>query len=352
MENDIKNEGKSLPVIENGDASKNDADPATDGLSKQEIRRRERAIKASKRMFRSVDILLDFAMNSCPYINDKNKDTIECTKDVVYDEKLLDICRFDVYSVPTEKAQPAVILIHGGGFSAGGKAYRRGHAQFLAINGFTVFCVDYGLAPDYKFPEPISHLVTAANFIYDHASEYNIDTNRIMVGGDSAGAYYSAMLAVLNCCDDYKKQFGFELKFRVFGALLVCGLYDLQTVLKTKYLLDLDDGVFLGFTGLSRSDIEEKGYRYRDYMLPYEFINEKFPPTFVIHSNTDIFCKDQGKVLVEKLDKLGVYCESYVARHFASNHCFSLNWRGEDAVAANELMISFAKRLANDKIKF
>ena len=318
-------------------------------LSKQELKRRTRAVKASKRLFRSIDILLDFAQNACPYVNSKNKDTILCDKDVIYDESLPDICKLDVYKVQSDKPQPAVMIIHGGGFSAGGKTYRRGHAQFMALNGFTVFCVDYGLAPTYPFPDPVSHLVNAANYIYDHAADYNIDTDRIMVAGDSAGAYYSAMLCAINCGDAYKKRFGYELKFKIFGALLVCGLYDLATVLNTKYLLDLDDGVFLGFTGFSRRDLDS--YEHKDFCMPFNYINEKFPPTFVVHSDTDIFCKDQGKILIQKLEELGVYCESFMARHKTSNHCFSLHWRGEDAAVANELMISFAKRLANDKIK-
>ena len=85
-------------------------------LSKQEVKRRTRAIKASKRLFRSFDILLDFAQNACPYINSKNKDTITCEKDIVYDESQSDVCRFDIYKVPTDKPQPAVIIIHGGEF--------------------------------------------------------------------------------------------------------------------------------------------------------------------------------------------------------------------------------------------
>ena len=87
--------------------------------------------------------MLDCA-NACPYVNSKNKDTILCDKDVIYDEDLPDVCKLDVYKVQSDKPQPAVMIIHGGGFSAGGKTYRRGHAQFMALNGFTVFCVDYG----------------------------------------------------------------------------------------------------------------------------------------------------------------------------------------------------------------
>ena len=85
--------------------------------------------------------------------------------------------------------------------------------------------------------------------------------------------------------------------------------------------------------------------------MPIDFATADYPPTFLIYSDHDILCKGQGEKFREKLDEVGAYYEFYAARHAASNHCFSLNWRGEDATAANELMLSFAKRRAQDLIK-
>lgn len=322
---------------------------AEHSLSKSEIRRRTRTVKISKTLFRAIDILFSGSQNACPYVNKENSGTIECTKDVVYGADVPEVCSMDVYRVPSEELQPAVILIHGGGFSAGDKKYRKGEGQFWALNGFTVFCVNYGLAPDFVFPTPIKHLVNAANYIYHHADEFNIDADRIFVAGDSAGGYYSSMLAAFNGNHEYSRLFGAELDFKLFGALLNCGLYDMQVVFDTKYVFDVDDGVFLSFGGISKKDFDF--FQYKDSCMPINFITPDFPPTFVVYSPNDMFCKGQGPALIEKLNESGVYCESYAARHKNSNHCFSLNWRGEDATAANELMMSFAKRLAAGKIK-
>lgn len=324
------------------------ADVVSKPLSKAEQRKRLRAVNASKALFKAIDVVFNLSQNTCPYVNSKNLETIACDENIVYDEEKPEIFNMDFYRVKTEAAQPAIILIHGGGFTAGDKKYRKGQSRFLALNGFSVFCVNYGLAPDYIFPAPIKHLVQAANFIYDRAEEYNIDRNRIMVAGDSAGAYYSAILGAFNGNEKMKEYYGFAPKFTIFGALLNCGIYDIDTILNTKYMFDVDDAVMLSFTGVNRDEFMKA--KDKEYCAPVEHVTANFPPSFLIFSDGDVFCKGQGQAMIKKLDESGVYYEFYKARHSASNHCFSLGWRGEDATAANELMCSFAKRLAAGKI--
>lgn len=328
----------------NGDVNAN-----ADVISNSERRKRKRIIRKTRILFRAIDVLYKLPQNSCPYVNKHNVKTIREEKDIVYAEDLGDIGKLDCYRDKTDKTLPAVILVHGGGFFAGDKKYRKGRALFFALHGFAVFCVNYGLAPDFIFPDPLKHTVAAANYIYDNAEKFNIDRNRIFVGGDSAGGYYAAMLAAFNCDNGFAERFGCAPKFKFFGALLNCGVYDMQTVMDSKYPLNIDEGVILGLTGTRSKNFCD--YEYKDVCVPLNCIDGDFPPTFLIYSDNDTFCAGQGDVMEDKLNELGVYCESYVARDVLSNHCFSLTWTGEDAVAANELMLSFATRLAEDKIK-
>ncbi len=314
----------------------------------EKIKRRI-SIRTSKALFRAIDIVYKVPQNSCPYLNKQNIKTIKSVIDVVYYDKYPDICKMDIYSVGDDRNMPAIILIHGGGFSAGGKKYRRAQAQFLALNGFKVFCIDYGLSPIFVFPEPLLQIAAAANHIYDCAEKYGIDGNRIFVAGDSAGAYYASMLATLNCSDVLKQKFGIEIKFKIYGALLICGLYDFDTIMKTKYILNLDDGVLLSFLGIRKANLDK--FKYRDCCMPVDLVTSDYPPAFLIYSDHDILCKGQADAFIKKLDEVGAYYEFYSARHAASNHCYSLNWRGEDALVANQLMLSFALRRAKDKIK-
>ncbi|MCM1367263.1 MAG: alpha/beta hydrolase [Roseburia sp.] len=317
-------------------------------LSRRERIRRKWYMRGARALFRAIDIVFYGPQNSCPYVNRRNSKTIRVEKDIVYDDELSDVCVLDFYEVPSDEAKPAVLLIHGGGFSAGGKKYRKGLAQYFALNGFAVFSIDYGLAPKYVFPEPIRHIVNAANFVYDNAQRFNIDASKIITTGDSAGGYFSAMLAAFNCNDRLGDVFGFAPKFRIFGTILDCGLYDLQTVFNTKYILNVDDAVFLSFIGIRENDYDE--YIYKDCCTPIEHITKDFPPTYVISAAADILCKGQSDVLIEKFKQCGVYYECYESHKFIANHCFPLLWRTPDAIAANEGMMEFAHKLINGEI--
>lgn len=318
-------------------------------LTNREKRRRNRTVRKTKKLFRAIDILFAIAQNSCPYVNRDNLETISVKSDIVYDSTVPNVCKLDFYRCNAEEKQPAIILIHGGGFSAGDKKYRRGRSQFFALHGFSVFCVNYGLAPQYTYPDPLKHIVAAANFVYDNADEFNIDMDRIFVGGDSAGAYYAAMMAAFNCSDKLKQALGVSPKFKIFGALLNCGLYDIRTAMDTRYPFGISDGVMLSMTGSYTSDFDK--YKYNDVCEPSKLVSNGYPPTFVIYSDNDIFCKGQGDIMIDVLRKNNVYFECFSARYPGSNHCFSLTWNGDDAAAANELLLSFAKRLSADKIK-
>ena len=315
--------------------------------TKRDKRKYRRAVRRTKKLFRAIDILFALSQNACPYVKKDNVETITVEPNIVYDEALPNTCKLDFYRTKTDEKQPAIILIHGGGFSAGDKKYRKGRSQYLALNGFSVFCVNYGLAPEFNFPDPLNHIIAAANFVYDNAERFNIDTDRIFVGGDSAGGYYAAMMAAFNCSDKLREAFEICPKFKVFGVLLNCGVYDIRTAIEKTHLLSR--GVLLSMTGVKPGDLDE--YQYRDVFIPIELINKDYPPTFLIYSDDDIFCKGQGDAMIDVLKNNGVYHEYYSAHYHGSNHCFSLTWYGEDAAAANALLLSFAKRLAEDKIK-
>lgn len=319
-------------------------------LTKRDKRKRKLKLRLTKRLFRAIDIFFALSQNSCPYVNKTNAGNITVKNDIVYDDTEPDVCKLDFYCCKSEEKQPAIILIHGGGFSAGDKKYRKGRSQFFALNGFSVFCVNYGLSPQFFFPDPLKHIVTAANFVYDNAEKFNIDPQKIFVGGDSAGGYYAAMTAAFNCSDKLKSALGFAPKFKFFGALLNCGVYDIQTVLDTKYPFGISEGVMLSVSGINTSDLDK--YKYRDVCEPSKLVSEGYPPTFVIYSDNDVFCAGQGDIMLDVLRKNNIYFEYFSARYSGSNHCFSLSWLGDDAAAANELLLSFAKRLTDDKIKF
>lgn len=115
-------------------------------------------------------------------------------------------CLLDVYRMPQapgDTPRPAVMVIHGGGFSAGGRgdAVPVQTAEALALGGFVAFSVDYRLAKDgnvtkQAFPGNIHDCKTAVRWIRANAATYGVDPNRIGASGGSAGGWLALCLGM------------------------------------------------------------------------------------------------------------------------------------------------------------
>lgn len=84
---------------------------------------------------------------------------------------------------------PAVVYVHGGGWTSGSRTEGEGIRYIPALlgEGFVVFAVDYRLAPDDQFPAQIQDVQCAIRGIRAAAETYSIDSDRIGAIGGSAG---------------------------------------------------------------------------------------------------------------------------------------------------------------------
>jgi acetyl esterase len=93
---------------------------------------------------------------------------------------------------------PALVYFHGGGFTVGSVDTHDALCRMFARDGkCTVLSVDYRLAPEYKFPTAVDDAFDAMTWLHTHAAEYGVDTERLAVGGDSAGGTLATVCAVL-----------------------------------------------------------------------------------------------------------------------------------------------------------
>ncbi|MDP1676590.1 MAG: alpha/beta hydrolase [Bacteroidota bacterium] len=96
------------------------------------------------------------------------------------------------------KKNPAIILIHGGGWRSGDRSMEIPMAKHLAANGYVTAVVEYRLSPESKYPAAIFDLKSAVRWLRMHALEYEIDTANIGVYGCSAGGHLASFLGVTN----------------------------------------------------------------------------------------------------------------------------------------------------------
>ena len=97
-----------------------------------------------------------------------------------------------------EDRVPTMLFIHGGGMVYGGDHGTHDAAcRFLAEqSGVQLLSVDYRLAPEHPYPAGVEDCIAACDWMFAHAAEIDADPDRLAVGGDSAGGFFSAVVAI------------------------------------------------------------------------------------------------------------------------------------------------------------
>ncbi|NBT79996.1 MAG: alpha/beta hydrolase, partial [Betaproteobacteria bacterium] len=93
---------------------------------------------------------------------------------------------------------PCVYWMHGGGLVLGrnvGDDPR--FDRWCSQMDFVGVSVEYGLAPESKYPGPLEDCYAGLKWVHDHAEQLGVDPQRIGIGGASAGAGLAAGLALL-----------------------------------------------------------------------------------------------------------------------------------------------------------
>ncbi len=95
-------------------------------------------------------------------------------------------------------ARPAVLEIHGGGFMIGSLEMVDPLCYSTAGTvDAVVVSVDYRLAPEHPYPAGVTDCYRTLNWMTEHATELGIDTRRVAVAGQSAGAGLAAATALM-----------------------------------------------------------------------------------------------------------------------------------------------------------
>ncbi len=133
-------------------------------------------------------------------------DNVKVTQDVVYARPGVKPLKYDVYAPKGAKMLPAIIIIHGGGWSSNNEDIMRGLARELVKDEkYVVFSIDYrwmntldGDDQPNHMHELIEDVFGAIAHIQENAEEYGADPQKIAVTGDSAGGHLSAAAATLS----------------------------------------------------------------------------------------------------------------------------------------------------------
>ncbi len=141
----------------------------------------------------------------------KNYPNLQIVKEFSYpyitEEKNISYCKtterelkLDVFS-PREKSttkRTAILFIHGGGWRSGNKAMHYPLLQQLASLGYVCITPEYRLSTEALYPAAVHDIKSAIRWVRKNAATYNIDVNRIIVSGHSAGGELAAFMGATN----------------------------------------------------------------------------------------------------------------------------------------------------------
>jgi len=99
--------------------------------------------------------------------------------------------------VPKNKPglKPAIIIIFGGGWRSGNRTQHWPLAQSLTHLGYVCFTPEYRLSTEALFPAAVYDLKAAIRWVRANAAKYNVDPDKIVISGFSAGGELAALLA-------------------------------------------------------------------------------------------------------------------------------------------------------------
>lgn len=100
----------------------------------------------------------------------------------------------DFWQAKSAKPTPLIFSIHGGGWLKGEKEALRRDQGFVQ-RGISVVHITYRFTPANPLPAPVMDAARALQFVRSKAEEWNIDPNRVIVTGFSAGGCSALWLA-------------------------------------------------------------------------------------------------------------------------------------------------------------
>ena len=203
-----------------------------------------------------------------------------------------------IYRPEGESPLPAVFYFHGGGFCAGSLDLVDPICRLLTNrSGCVVISVDYRLAPEHPYPAAVMDAYVAISWVGAYGERFGVDTARLAVVGESAGA----TLATAACMLIRDKNLG---EPEITLQYLLCPVTDLVKF-ETPSYQEFGEGHLLT-TGMMRT---WKGYYLtgvedrvgETYCSPVREQNlNNLPPAIIITAEYDPL-RDEGEAYGELL---------------------------------------------------
>lgn len=238
---------------------------------------------------------------------------------------------------------PAIVFIHGGGWSGGNRQGYRGQIQEAAKRGYVAATISYRLmkydeakkettTATVNFPAQIHDAKAAIRWVRANGKKYHVDPNRIGVTGGSAGGHLSLLVGLTDRASGLEGESGnpgqssrVQAVVNVFGPTDMAFCYEKSSVA----------WIFRLFMGGTPSEVPGQ-YKAAS---PITYVSKDDPPVLTLHGDKDALVPiEQAKALDEKMKAVGASHTLMVFK--GQGHGFG----GEDAKRAADATWEFLDR--------
>lgn len=196
---------------------------------------------------------------------------------------------------------PGFVFFHGGGMVAGSiETHDQVAAALADATGCRLISVDYRLAPEHKFPAAVEDAIAATDFIARNAAAFGIDAERLVVGGDSAGATLAAVVC----------QHALRHGPAIVAQCLICPVLDFEDASPSREAFADNHLIDRLTIEADLADYLPEGADPADIRIsPLRALHVAGLPTAIIHTAEFDPVRDEGNAYARKLLAAGVTVE-------------------------------------------
>jgi len=206
--------------------------------------------------------------------------------------------KLDVYQPAGENAHPTLIYIHGGGWVAGTKESGILETVPFLEKGWAVVNVEYRLARTSLAPAAVEDCRCALHWVYEHATDYKFDTERIVVMGNSAGGHLALTTGMLPVSAGLDRECPPEKEVKVAAVIDWYGISDVGDLFEGPNKQDY--AVMWMGSQVNREEIAKR-------VSPLTYVRAGVPPILMIQGDADKIVPYSHSVrLHEALDRSGI----------------------------------------------
>ena len=184
----------------------------------------------------------------------------------------------DVYASRSATPAPTLVYYHGGGWVGGSKEGSLLQVMPYLAMGWTVANVEYRMARNELAPAAVEDVRCALRWVLDRAEDYNVDPDRVVLTGHSAGGHLSLIAGMLPVSAGLDRPCVGTSEIRVAAVVNWYGITDVVDLLDGPNM----KGYAVQWLG-SMTDRNEVARR----VSPLTYVRSDLPPIITIHGDAD-----------------------------------------------------------------